>query len=139
MTLTFNSDKYRELLIKYQPKLIRNEEENERALAIVEELMHCPNRSLEENELYDLLITLIEKFEREFYSPGKASTPHSMIAFLMEQQNIKPEDLVGIVGDEEVVAEVIKGKRVITQEQAKTIGKMFKVDPSLFIRQDEID
>ncbi|AFZ18290.1 helix-turn-helix domain-containing protein [Allocoleopsis franciscana] len=139
MTLIFNSDKYRELLIKYQPKLIRTEEENERALTTVKELMNRPNRSLEENELYDLLITLIEKFEREFYSPGKASTPHSMVAFLMEQQNIKPEDLVGTIGDEEVVAEVIQGKRVITQEQAKTVGKMFKVDPSLFIRQDEID
>lgn len=139
MTLIFNSDKYRELLIKYQPKLIRTEEENERALATVEELMHRPNRSLEENELYELLITLVEKFEREFYSPGKASTPHSMVAFLMEQQNIKPEDLVGIIGDEEVVAEVIKGKRVMTQEQAKTVGKMFKVDPSLFVKQDEID
>ncbi len=134
MTLTFNSDKYRVLLIKYQPKIIRTEEENERALATVEELMHRPNRSLEENELYDLLITLIEKFEREFYSPGKASTPHSMVAFLMEQQNIKPEDLVGIIGDEEVVVEVIQGKRVMTQEQAKTIGQMFKVDPSLFVK-----
>jgi HTH-type transcriptional regulator/antitoxin HigA len=120
-------------------KRVPTEEENERALAIIEELMHRPNRSLEENELYDLLITLIEKFEREFYSPGKASTPHSMIVFLMEQQKIKPEDLVGAIGDEEIVAEVIQGKRVMTQEQAKTIGKMFKVDPTLFISQDEID
>ena len=139
MTLTFNPDKYRELLIKYQPKLIRTEEENERALAIIEELMHRPNRSLKENELYELLITLVEKFEREFYSPGKASTPHSMIAFLMEQQNIKPENLVELIGDEEVVDNLIKGKRMITQEQARTIGKMFKVDPRLFARQDEID
>jgi hypothetical protein len=36
MPLTFNPDKYRELLIKYQPKLIRTEEENERDLAIIE-------------------------------------------------------------------------------------------------------
>jgi hypothetical protein len=28
-----NSDKYKELLAEYQPKLIRNEEENEKALA----------------------------------------------------------------------------------------------------------
>ena len=73
MTLTFNPDKYSQLLVRYQPKLIRTEEENERALAIVEELMHRPNRSPEENELYELLITLIEKFQREFYSSGKAS------------------------------------------------------------------
>jgi HTH-type transcriptional regulator/antitoxin HigA len=133
MTLTFNPDKYSQLLVRYQPKLIRTEEENEKALAIVEELMHRPNRSPEENELYELLITLIEKFEREFYSPGEASTPHSMLAFLMEQQNVKSEDLLGIIGAEEVVAEVIKGKREMTQEQAKAIGKFFKVEPSLFI------
>jgi HTH-type transcriptional regulator/antitoxin HigA len=133
MTLTFNPDKYSQLLVRYQPKLIRTEEENERALAIVEELMHRPNRSPEENELYELLITLIEKFEREFYSPGEASTPHSMLVFLMEQQNVQPEDLLGVIGTEKVVAEVIKGKREMTQEQAKAIGKFFKVEPSLFI------
>jgi hypothetical protein len=50
MTLTFNSHKYQELLIRYQPKIIRTEAENEKALAIVEELMHRSNRSPEENE-----------------------------------------------------------------------------------------
>ena len=47
--------------------MIKTEEENEKALAIVEELMHRPNRTLEENELYELLVTLIEKFEQEYY------------------------------------------------------------------------
>lgn len=84
--------------------------------------MHRQNRSPEENELYDLLITLIEKFEREFYAPGDASTPRSMLLFLMEQQDIKQEDLVGVIGTQEVVTEVIEGKREITQEQAKAIG-----------------
>ena len=63
MTLTLNPDKYIQLLVQYQPKLIKTEAENERALAIVEDLMHRQNRSLEENELYELLIALIEKFE----------------------------------------------------------------------------
>jgi HTH-type transcriptional regulator/antitoxin HigA len=133
MTLTFNSEKYSQLLVRYQPKLIKTEEENERALSIVEELMHSPNRSPEENELYELLIALIEKFEQEFYSPGEASTPHSMLVFLMEQQNVKQEDLIGVIGAEEVVAEVVKGKREMTQEQAQAIGKFFQVEPSLFI------
>lgn len=133
MTLTFNPDQYSKLLAQYQPKLIRTEEENEKALAVVEELMHRQNRSPEENELYDLLITLIEKFEQEFYAPGEASTPHSMLLFLMEQQDIKQEDLVGVIGTQEVVAEVIEGKREITQEQAKAIADFFKVAPSLFV------
>jgi HTH-type transcriptional regulator/antitoxin HigA len=56
-----------------------------------------------------------------------------MLVFLMEQQNVQPEDLLGVIGTEKVVAEVIKGKREMTQEQAKAIGKFFKVEPSLFI------
>ena len=60
MTLTFNPDKYKELLTVYLPKVIKTEAENEQALAIVEDLMHR-KRSPEENELYQLLITLIEK------------------------------------------------------------------------------
>lgn len=66
MTLTFNPDNYSKLLAQYQPKLIRTEAENKNALTIVEELMHRQNRSLEETELYELLVILIEKFEREF-------------------------------------------------------------------------
>ena len=133
MTLTFNSDKYKELLSKYQPKLIRTEAENAKALAIVEELMHRPERSVEENELYELLITLIEKFEEEYYSPGTASTPHSMLLFLMEQREVKQADLVGVIGSKGVVSEVINGKREISKAQAKALGEFFHVDPSLFI------
>ncbi|KYC38739.1 hypothetical protein WA1_36855 [Scytonema hofmannii PCC 7110] len=73
----------------YAPKIIRTEQENEKALKIVEELMHCPNRTPEEDELYEILIVLIEKFDREYYSPGEGSTPHSILSFLMEQQGIK--------------------------------------------------
>jgi hypothetical protein len=66
MTLTFNPDKYKELLSQYQPKIIRNEADNEKALAMVEELMHRRDRTPEEDELYELLIALIEKFEQEY-------------------------------------------------------------------------
>ncbi|MEH2397033.1 MAG: transcriptional regulator [Nostoc sp.] len=133
MTLTFNSDKYKELLSHYQPKLIRNEEENEKALAVVEELMHRPNRSPEEDELYELLIILIEKFEQEYYLPGKASQPHSILLFLMEQRNIKQSDLVRVIGSKGVVSEVVNGKREISKAQAKALGEFFRVDCGLFI------
>lgn len=67
MTLAFNPEKYKELLFNYQSKIIRTEVENEKALAIVEELMYKKDRTPEEEELYELLIILIEKFEQEYY------------------------------------------------------------------------
>ncbi|MBD2205202.1 transcriptional regulator [Calothrix sp. FACHB-1219] len=133
MTLTFNSDKYKNLLVQYQPKLIRNEEENEKALAIVEELMHRSNLSPEEDKLYDLLIILIEKFDQEYYSPGKASQPDSILRFLMEQRDIKESDLVDIIGSQAVVSAVINGEQEISKAQAKALGEFFRVDCGLFI------
>ena len=133
MILTFEPDKYRDLLYKYQPKIIRNEEENEKALEIVEALMHSQNRTPEEDELYELLIVLIEKFEGEYYAPGEGSTPHSMLHFLMEQQGIKQADLVGVIGSKGVVSEVVNEKREISKAQANALGEFFHVDPGLFI------
>ncbi|MEH1986108.1 MULTISPECIES: hypothetical protein [unclassified Nostoc] len=66
MTLTFNPDKYKELLTAYLPKLIKSKAENEQALGIVGDLMHREHTP-EEEEFYQLLITLIEKFEQEYY------------------------------------------------------------------------
>ncbi len=134
MTLTFSSKKYSDLLVKYQPKLIKTEEENEKALAVVEELMHIHNLTPEQEALYELLIVLIEKFEQDFYHPGSASTPDSMLRFLMEQQGVKFEDLVEVIGSEGVVIELTNGRSEINAEQAKILGDFFKVDSSLFTR-----
>jgi HTH-type transcriptional regulator / antitoxin HigA len=133
MTLTFNPNKYSELLSRYQPKLIRTEADNEQALAIAEELMHRHNRSLEENELYDLLITLIEKFEQEYYLPGTASTPHSMLLFLMDQRNLQASDLVEVFGSEKTAADMIAHQTELSKDQIKALGKFFQVDPGLFL------
>ena len=134
MTLTFNQEKYKELLCQYQPKVIKSEAENETALKIVEQLMHSDNRTPEENELYDLWVTLIEKFEQEYYQPGVTSTPQSILHFLMEQKGIIQEDLGTVLGSKDIAAKVLDGKLEISQERAKVLGSFFNVDSSLFIR-----
>jgi HTH-type transcriptional regulator / antitoxin HigA len=131
MTLIFNPDKYKELLSQYQPKIIRNEADNEKALVIVEELMHRRGTP-EEDELYELLIALIEKFEEEYYAPGATATPHSLLLFLMEQRSLKPADLVGIIGSEEGVYQLVNGEGYFSKEQALILGSLFHVEPSLF-------
>ncbi|WP_118167374.1 helix-turn-helix domain-containing protein [Nostoc sphaeroides] len=131
MTLTFNCGTYASLLAKYQPKVIKTDEENEQAITLAQELSHRVNRTLEESALLDLLITLIEKYEDEHYSIGE-STAHSMFLHLIDAQNVKEAELVSILGTTEVVSQVMSGKQEITQEMAKVLGKFFHVDTSLF-------
>jgi HTH-type transcriptional regulator / antitoxin HigA len=133
MTLTFNPDKYKELLSEYQPKLIKTEAENEQALVMVEKLMGLSTRSPEQEEIYELLIMLIEKFEQEFYKPSLENNPGSMLLFLMDQQNLKPSNLVSIFGSEEAVAEATSGNKMIDRSIAEQLSDLFHVDISLFV------
>lgn len=134
MTLTFNRERYIDLLSEYQPKLIKTEEENERALAMVEKLMHLPSRTPEQEELYELLFVLIEKFEEEFYPPLSETNPRSMLAFLMEQRDMQLSDLVHIFGSTEAVADILTGKAQIDRVSAELLGQLFHVDMMLFMR-----
>ncbi len=132
MIRTINSDSYAILLSKYQPKVIETEAENEAAISLAEELEHKKLRTPEEDTLLTLLIALIEKFEQEHY-PLLEINHHSMLLHLMEAQNIQYEDLIGVIdADKNVVFELVNGKRQISKEQAKVLGKFFHVSPDLF-------
>jgi HTH-type transcriptional regulator / antitoxin HigA len=132
MNLTFNHDKYQDLLYEYQPKIIKTELENEQALMIVEKLMHLNNRTPEQEAIYELLVVSIERFEQEFYKPNLESNRGSLLAFLMDQRDLQPSDLISILGSEVTVNEVISGKKMIDRSTADRLGELFHVDQSLF-------
>jgi HTH-type transcriptional regulator / antitoxin HigA len=132
MTLTFNPEKYKEVLSEYQPRLIKTEAENERALAIVEQLMNSPYLSPEQEEIYELLVILIERFEQEFYKPDRSKNSGSMLSFLMDQRDFNPIDLVPIFASEAAVEEAISGRTNIDSYTADRLAELFHVDASLF-------
>lgn len=132
MTLTINPSDYAQLLAKYQPKVIETEVENDRAIELAQELEHKANRSNEEDAILELIVSLIEKFEDENY-PLDEGTPHSMLLHLMESNDLKQENLVGVIGSRGVVSEVVNGKRGISKAQAKALAEFFSVDVGLFI------
>jgi HTH-type transcriptional regulator / antitoxin HigA len=111
----------------------KTEVENERALTIVEQLMHLKDRTPEQEAIYELLVVLIERFEQEFYKPNLESNPGSMLAFLMDQQDLQPIDLVAIFGSEVAVNDVISGKKMIGRSTADRLGELFHIDSSLFV------
>ncbi|ALF53160.1 transcription regulator with HTH domain protein [Nostoc piscinale CENA21] len=131
MTHTINSTIYGELLLHYQPRIIKTESENEQFLAVVEELLARPDLSPEEDILLELLVKLIEDFEAKHYQLN-ASTPGSRLLHLMDARNLQPSDLVEVLGSSEIVNRLLDGEQEITKEQAKVLGQFFHVEPELF-------
>ena len=132
MTLTFDSDKYSSLLSQYQPRIIKNEDENEIFLEIVESLLSRENLTPEEDTLLELLVKLIDDFEEKHYQLN-ASTPQSRLIHLMDARSLEPADLIEIIGTIEMVTELINGQLEITKKQAEALGKFFHVNPGLFL------
>ncbi len=129
--LTFNSKTYGELLAHYQPKAITTEAENERAIAIAQELEHRSELSLEEEALLELLISLIERFEADNY-PIPDRNPLATLRHLIEANEIEYPELITILGSPDAVQQIINGQRSINQSEARSLGSYFRVDASLF-------
>jgi HTH-type transcriptional regulator / antitoxin HigA len=134
LTATIDLKRYGRLLAKAAPCVIATEEEHERALTTVESLMKKGERNMtpEEDALLDLLTNLIRDYAATAYPPGK-SRPHQMVAFLLEQSDLKPSDLWPIIGSKGRVSEILTGKRSISKEQAKKLAAFFHVRADLFI------
>jgi HTH-type transcriptional regulator/antitoxin HigA len=93
MTLTFNPESYVALLAQYQPKVITTEAENEKVIAIVEDLEHRSHLTPEEKALLELLVTLISKFEEENYPNGNRKLTEKEIQDLAVFFQINPSYL----------------------------------------------
>ena len=135
MTLIFDRSQYTDLLTKYQPKIIETEEEYRQTLTVVEYFVFKKDRSPEELALYDLAIMLVKDYESKIcpMDDWRTQSPTEMLQYLLETSGKRQADLVGIIGSSGIVSEVVNGKRAISKSQAKKLGEIFQVSPSLFI------
>ncbi len=128
-----NPQKYGRLLSRALPVIIKTEDENDRAILIVEELLAKGDKiSSEENALLELLGKLIADFEEKFYQPSEAS-PQEVLIEMMNARGLKQKDLMEVFGSKSRVSEAVSGKREISKIQAKALADFFKVSAELFI------
>jgi HTH-type transcriptional regulator / antitoxin HigA len=126
------SPEYGSLLVKFRPKVIRTEKENEEYTEILYDLDRRHKKlTTAEKELAALLTLLIEDFEGKRYKLPRAK-PLELIEFLMEQHGLKQKDLVEVFGTPSIVSEVLNGKRDLNKTQIKRLSERFGVSPELF-------
>jgi HTH-type transcriptional regulator / antitoxin HigA len=133
MSATAVRSEYAALLSSTLPAVIRSEAENERYLALLEELDSKGNRmTAAERRMADLLTLLIEDFEEKHYAL-KSSEPVDVLNELMSANNLKQKDLLDVFGTPSIVSEVLHGKRQLTTEHIRRLSRRFHVSPEVFI------
>jgi len=133
MSTATSRPEYADLLARTLPSVIHSEKENERYLAMLEELDTKGKLSAAEQRLAELLTLLIENFEEKAYTL-KAAKPIDILIELMESNDLKQKDLVDVFGTPSIISEVLNGKRGLTIEHIKKLSRRFHLSPEVFLQ-----
>jgi HTH-type transcriptional regulator/antitoxin HigA len=119
-------------------KPIKTKTDYRSALKTIESLMTAkPNTR--EGEHVDVLVTLIEAYERKHF-PLELPDPIEAIKFTMEQRGLGVKDLVPIIGATNRVYEVLNHKRPLTLRMIWRLHKQLGIPAESLIRpmQEEV-
>ena len=131
MSTATSRPEYADLLARALPSVIHSEKENERYLAMLQDLDAKGKLSAAEQRLAELLTLLIESFEEKAYALRPAK-PVEILSELIEGNGLKQKDLVDVFGTPSIVSEVLNGKRGLTIEHIKRLNRRFHVSPEVF-------
>jgi len=124
---------YEQLLADVLPERIDTETQYDSTRSRFGELLVRSRLTGPEEKLMRLLGLLIEDYDRRHGMPPDDSTPAERLQFLLEHSGKGPADLLPIFGQRSHVNEAINGKRPIGVAQARKLGKLFSVEPALFL------
>jgi len=104
---------------------IKTKADYEATLTEIEGLMSAEADSPQGDRL-DVLVTLVEAYEREHYPIGFPD-PVEAIKFRMEQQGLSVDDLIPVIGRKNRVYEVLARKRPLTLRMIEGLHETFSI------------
>ena len=102
-----------------KPKVIKTKTDYAVAMARIEQLFNADPKTPEGDEL-ELLTTLVELYEARAF-PIDLPDPLTAIRFRMEQQGLKPKDIVPFIGSASKVSEVLSGQRGLSLSMIRNL------------------
>ena len=114
-------------------RLIKNEQDYDKSLSRIEELMDAKPGTAEMDEL-ELLTALVEMYEERHF-PISWPDPIDAIKFRMEQLGLGQKDLVPFMGTKSKVSEVLNGKRPLTLAMMRGLHKGLGIPAEVLLKE----
>lgn len=115
---------------------IRTDDDHEQALSRIAVLMGSAEDSAEGDEL-DVLLTLVQAFEREHYDAPKGLDAIDFIRHVMDVRGLSQSDLVPALGAQSRVSEVLSRKRPLSVRMMRNLHVMFGIPLDILIEATE--
>lgn len=117
-------------------KIITTDQEYEKALARLTNIFEANPDSPEGMEA-ELLVTLIEKYEKDCY-PVSLPDPIDAIRETVERKGLKDKDLIPAIGSKTTVSLVLNRKRALTIDMIRKLSEMLSLPVEVLIQPYKI-
>ena len=117
-------------------KPIKNEQDYEVALAVIDELMGTPSDTAERDRL-EILVTLVEAYESQHWPIG-APDPISALEHVMEARGLRQKDLARLIGSQSLASEVLNRRRPLTLAMIRTLSAEWGLPADVLVREYEL-
>jgi HTH-type transcriptional regulator/antitoxin HigA len=116
-------------------KIIKNKKDHENAMNRIAELMAAdPVVGSAAGDELELLAHLVQDYETKHHDIG-LPTPLQAIRFRMEQQNLRPKDLIPYLGSASRVSEVLGGKRRLSLEMVRKLNNGLGIPAEVLLQE----
>ena len=116
-----------------KPKVIKTKAQYEATMARIEEIFDAKPGTAKGDEL-DLLVMLVEAYEDKVY-PIELPDPIAALRFRMEQEGLRPKDLVPFIGNKSKVSEVLSGKRPLSLPMIRKLVSALHLPAEVALRE----
>jgi HTH-type transcriptional regulator/antitoxin HigA len=113
-------------------KIITTESEYNLALSRLSEIFDA-NPSSSEGMEAELLVLLIEKYEKQHY-PIASPHPVDAIQETMESRGLKDKDLIPAIGSKTTVSLILNKKRALTVDMIRNLSEMLGLPVEVLIQ-----
>lgn len=126
------TDKYIQLLQKFPPRTITNDEELETTQLVIDELLDRPSLSSEESDYLNVLGTLVYDYEQK-NEPIPDIYGVELLKVLLSERQLRQKDLVPVFKTESIVSDILNEKRQLTLRHVRELARFFNLSPAVFL------
>ncbi|HKT08769.1 MAG TPA: hypothetical protein VJR24_12785 [Gemmatimonadaceae bacterium] len=118
-----------------RPHLLRNDREYDAAISSLDALLDRGRLSQVEEERLEFLTLLAEAYELDHYPIEPASTPQTIVDFLLEQNAMSRVDLAPLMGGASRVSDFFNEKRALSLGQIRKLRDRFNISADVLIER----
>lgn len=123
---------FAERLSRTRPRLIRSQDEADAVQGLIDVLLDTTEMSDEDREYLTFLGHLLLVWEEGKHEPIQVQ-PLDLARFLLEENGLRQQDLVGpVFPSKGIASEVLNGRRRLTYDFVEKLAGFFHVSPALF-------